>query len=243
MAEWKYCVVGNIAKEHINTNGNTRNRTITFPEGRKVYISRELRRAPDTVTVLGLNLSENEYVLERVPLFQLENIRCQKISSPDITAFMCDQTSHFRKWWDNSEEDHFDALIYAGTLQALSSPFDEPEAEWLYIPDDGSTLLLCPYVGRAWEVGKQIIASYGNYSHPYMNGYCWSSMIKYYLRSKNASQLLHEMEISPEEHVCVFHAHSPNNEAIRQLAIILRSDITLLPEWLIKSDFDEWDDW
>ncbi len=243
MAEWKYCVVGNIAKEHINTNGNTGTRTITFPEGRKVYISRDFWRAPDEVTAMGLDQSNSKYVLQRIPLNHLENIRCQKVSDPSITELMHNDTGYDCLWWKNTSGYYLDAQIYAEALQTLSSPFHEPDAEWLFVSDDGSTLFLCPYAGRAWETGKQIIASCDNYSHPYMNGYCWSSMVKYYLRSIKSSRLIHGLEIDPKEHVCIFQAQEPDSEAIVQLSNILRKDVSLLPAWIIESQFDDWDDW
>ncbi len=35
----KYCVIGNIVKEHIDEEGIVRHGTLPFPGGRKVYIS------------------------------------------------------------------------------------------------------------------------------------------------------------------------------------------------------------
>ena len=68
-------------------------------------------------------------------------------------------------------------------------------------------------------------------------------MVKYYLKSKNAVHLLNEIDVFPKEHVCIFRAQKPNEDKIRQLSDIIRNDVTLLPTWLVDSQFDEWDDW
>lgn len=124
-----------------------------------------------------------------------------------------------------------------------SAVHDDPDGEWLSLSDDGCALTLYPYVGKAWEIGKQIQALYYPENRPYMNGYCWSSMVKYYLRSIDSSRLLYDIEILPEEHECVFRTQKSNTGSVRQLSEILRKDITLLPNWIKKSQFDEWDNW
>lgn len=124
-----------------------------------------------------------------------------------------------------------------------SALYDNPHAEWLSLSDDGCSLTLYPYVGKAWEVGKQIQALYYPQNRPYMNGYCWSSIVKYYLRSIDSNHLLYDMEMFPREHACVFRAKNSNEKNVYQLSEILRRDIDLLPEWIVESKFDEWEDW
>lgn len=241
MVKWRYCVAANIINEHIDNEGIARNGTIVFPPGRKVYLSKRLWRSPNEVTVMGLNRFKSKYVLERVPLAHIENIRCQKVFKPRVTELMCDDFEHHDMWWDNTDEDCLDAQMYVSAVHTISSSDINSDDEWLFVTDDCCTMSLYPYAGKAWEVGQQIQALY--YNRPYMNGYCWSSMVKYYLKSKKASHLLNEIEVYPKEHVCIFRAQKPNGDKIRQLSDIIRNDVTLLPRWLVDSQFDEWDDW
>ncbi len=241
MGKWRYCVAANIVNERIDDEGISRHGTIVFPPGRKVYLSKRLWRSPNEVTVMGLNRFKSKYVLERVPLAHIENIRSQKVFKPRVTELMCDDFEHHDMWWDNTDWDRLDAQMFVSAIHTISLSGENADMEWLFISDDCSTLSLYPYTGKAWEVGQQIQALYDN--RPYMNGYCWSSLVKYYLKSTNFIHLLKDIEMFPKEHVCVFRTQESNEEPIRLLSDTLRSDINLLPAWSIESQFDEWDDW
>ena len=241
LKKWRYCVAGNIINERVDEDGIARNGTVVFPPGRKVYLSKRLWRPPDEVTVMGLNRFKSKYVLERVPLVHIENIRCQKVFKPRVTELMCDDIEHHDMWWGSTGEDYLDAQMFVFAIQTISSSVNNPDAEWLFVSDDGTTLSLYPYAGKAWEVGRQIQSLYDD--RPYMNGYCWSSIIKYYLKSINSIPLLENIEMFPREHVCAFNTQTSNREGIRRLLEILRNNIIQIPAWLIESRFDEWDDW
>ena len=244
MSKWRYGVVANIVNERIDEEGITRKGTVVFPPGRKVYLSKRLWRSPDGVTVMGLNRFKSKYVLERVPLAHIENIRCQKVFKPRVIELMDDEYAYRDMWWANTDEDHLDTQMYVSALHTISSSSNElSDTEWLFVSDDCSTLSLYPYAGKAWEVGRQIRALNYDYNSLYMNGYCWSSLVRYYLRSKNSLHLLNDIEKYPEEHVCIFRTEKSNGEAIRLLSNTLRREVNLLPAWLTESHFDDWDDW
>lgn len=241
MVKWRYCVAANIINEHIDDEGIARNGSIVFSPGRKVYLSKRLWRSPNEVTVMSLNRFKSKYVLERVPLTHIENVRSQKVFKPRVTELMCDDIEHPDMWWDNTDGDRLDAQMFVSAVHTISSSSDNSDTEWLFISDDYSTLSLYPYTGKAWEVGQQIQAQYDY--RPYMNGYCWSSLVKYYLKSLNAIHFLKDVEILPKEYVCSFRAQGSNRTTISRLSDTLRRNVDLLPAWSAEIQFDDWDDW
>lgn len=76
----------------------------------------------------------------------------------------------------------------------------------------------------------------------YMNGFCWSSLIKYYARANHLRTGVIDTDI--DENFCVF-ILSEVEEAER-LKEFIEDTIWKcddLCDWIIATDFDEWDDW
>ena len=112
----KYCVIGNIVKEHDDEDGKRRYGTACFPGGRKVYISRRLWENEE-VTVMGLNRFMNKYALERVPLALIDNIRFSKTFNTHVLELM--RNDYFESedmWWLYKDEDKTGAMEFAKLL-------------------------------------------------------------------------------------------------------------------------------
>lgn len=114
----KYCVIGNIVK-HPDENGVIRYGTVTFPGGRKVYISRRLWK--DEVTVMGLNRFKSRYVLKKIPLAWIENIRFSKTFDPLVLELMTNTDEFPDMWWRYKEEDKTGAMEYSRLLNRLKA--------------------------------------------------------------------------------------------------------------------------
>ena len=115
----KYCVVGNIVRQHLDENGITRCGTAAFPGGRKVYISRRLWR--QGVVVIGLNRYKSSYPTEIVPLVLIENIRASKTFSPKIIDLMRNDSECPEMWWLYKEEDKKGSAEYARVLNQIKA--------------------------------------------------------------------------------------------------------------------------
>ena len=114
----KYCVVGNIVKEHTDENGIVRYGTAAFPGGRKVYISR--RFWWDSVVVLGMNRFK-KYVLESVPLELVENVRFTRTFQPYLIELMTNNLEWNDLWWGYKKEDEIGARDYAEMINEFKS--------------------------------------------------------------------------------------------------------------------------
>ncbi len=115
----KYCVIGNIAMEHSDENGITRHGTVSFPGGRKVYISRRLW--DDRDAVIGLSRYKSRYVIETVPLAWIENIRSAKTFDPKVLELMTNTEELPDMWWLYKEEDKIGTAEYAQLLNRVKS--------------------------------------------------------------------------------------------------------------------------
>ena len=114
----KYCVVGNIVTERLDENGEIRHGTVSFPGGRKVYISRRLW--DDSVLVFGLNRFKNKYILETVPLACIENIRASRTFQPHVLELMAD--TEFRDlWWLYKKDDKAESEEYVQILNRVKA--------------------------------------------------------------------------------------------------------------------------
>ena len=178
-----------------------------------------------------------KHSLERASLSDLEDIRFQKETRLSVVELMGDDNEYRGMWWSHREKDYLDVKAYAYALRTLYSPCDD----WLHVSEDGCSLALYPYTGKAWDVGKQITEEHNRYL--YMNGYCWSSMLKYYLRSSHFSLQGNGIEMLPKEYACFFCAQNSSGGAIQALADTLRNAAPTLPSWVHETEFDEWDDW
>lgn len=116
----KYCVIGNIVKERTDDAGIVRHGTVEFPGGRKVYISRRLW-IDGEVTVMGLSRFKSEYILERVPLIWIDNIRASKSFSPRVLELMTNNVEQHDMWWLYKEEDKIGSAEYARILNQVKA--------------------------------------------------------------------------------------------------------------------------
>ncbi len=116
----KYCVIGNIVKEHPDKEGVIRHGTASYPGGRKVYISRRLWNDGE-VTVMGLNRFKSRYVTERIPLSWIENIRFAKTFEPRVLEMMSPNYENVDMWWRYKEEDKIGAMKYSEILNRVKN--------------------------------------------------------------------------------------------------------------------------
>ncbi len=115
----KYCVIGNIVKEHPVKDGTIRYGTAAFPGGRKVFISRRLW--DNEVTVMGLNRFKSRYATERVPLAWIENIRASKTFELRAIELMANTDECPDMWWRYKEEDRIGSTEYAELLNQIKA--------------------------------------------------------------------------------------------------------------------------
>ena len=81
---WRFGVVANIAKYHIDNNGNEYRGTQAFTGGTKVYLAgKSWDNESKEISVIGRNRF-GRIVLERIPINCLENIRTQQIFKPRV---------------------------------------------------------------------------------------------------------------------------------------------------------------
>lgn len=126
----KYCVIGNIVKEHSEENGIIRHGTASFPGGRKVYISRRLC-LDGVVLVLGLNRFNCRNVFETVPLAWIENIRASKTFQPQILELMRNTDEFPEMWFLYNEEDRLEVKEYAQVLNLAKNGKPEPLNQYM----------------------------------------------------------------------------------------------------------------
>ena len=85
---WRFCVVGNIVKEHVDEDGNVFYGTKAFTGGTKVYIDdRSYLLNKGLVNVIGLNRFKR-YAVEQVSVELIENVRAQRIYKPTVIKIM-----------------------------------------------------------------------------------------------------------------------------------------------------------
>jgi len=85
---WRFCIVGNIKKQHTDENGEVLYGTKAFVGGTKVYIDDRGRGLNQgKITVIGLNRFKR-YAVESVPVDLIENIRIQRIFKPTVIEIM-----------------------------------------------------------------------------------------------------------------------------------------------------------
>ena len=101
---WRYCVVGNIVKTHIDENGTLRYGTVAYSGGTKVYLCGRLwERGREKISVLGKNRF-NRYEITEVSPKLIENVRCKRVFRPHILWFM-NNWECTDLWWNNAPEE------------------------------------------------------------------------------------------------------------------------------------------
>ena len=113
-------------------------------------------------------------------------------------------------------------------------------SDCLVISDDHSSIILYPYVGQAAVIGQTIKEAYSPML--YMNGYCWSAMLhRYCWKNKPATVSLFETDCS--ENSVIFHTAPENVIPLAEYLRTIIDNSSILPDWVIETDFDDWDDW
>lgn len=132
----KYCVIGNIVKEHVDNAGILRFGTRSFPGGRKVYISRRLWGDVGEVTVMGLNRYKTSYSLERVPLKLIDNIRCSRTFEQGVVRLMQNDSESENMWFLYRDEDKAKAEEYVRILNLVKlgdmTAFNQYYRDYMY---------------------------------------------------------------------------------------------------------------
>ena len=122
---WKYCVVGNIVKTHIDEDGVCRYGTPAFTGGTKVYLCGKLwNETSDTIEVLGLSRAKRWYV-ETVKTCLIEHVRWQRTFKPSALKMM-DHWEHHTCWWHDTNEDKaaVKAFVKRWNEGDMSDPMD-----------------------------------------------------------------------------------------------------------------------
>ncbi len=101
---WKYCVVGNIIRTHIDDNGILRNGTPAYPGGTRVYLcGKYWDPTRKEISVIGLTRGKR-YQVHEVPIALIENVRCARVYKPRVLAMM-NNWEFYDCWWDNTKKD------------------------------------------------------------------------------------------------------------------------------------------
>ena len=114
--KWRFCVVRNIVKSHLDEESIERYGTKAFTGGTKVYIGGKYMTADQKeFGVIGLNRF-GKYVTERVPIHLIENIRWQAVFKPTVIEIMDSlERADGWPWWGRtaSEKRELKALAEA----------------------------------------------------------------------------------------------------------------------------------
>ena len=110
--DWKYCVVGNIARTPFEKDGVMRSGTPAFRGGTKIYLcGKYWRHTEETIQALGLSRGRRFYV-ESVPVGLIENVRSSKAFKPTVLEIMNDWENG-DLWWSNTHEDKLETEAFA----------------------------------------------------------------------------------------------------------------------------------
>lgn len=108
---WKYCVVGNIVKEHYDETGVLRHGTPAYIGGAKVFLCGKLWDfSKKEISVLGLSRGKR-YQVHDVPVVLIENVRCQKTYRPKVLDIMSNWEFE-DLWWGNTSEDRKEVFAF-----------------------------------------------------------------------------------------------------------------------------------
>ena len=85
---WRFCIVGNVVRQHTDANGQVRYGTKAFTGGTKLYIDdRTFALNNGSESVIGLNRF-GHYAVEWIPVELIENLRIQRIFKPTVLEIM-----------------------------------------------------------------------------------------------------------------------------------------------------------
>ena len=102
--KFKYCVVGNIVKTHIDSDGTLRYGTSEYTGGTRVFLCGKFWTISDKeIEVIGLTRGK-EYQVHKVPVNLIENVRSSRTFKPWILSIM-DNWEFWNEWWHDSKKD------------------------------------------------------------------------------------------------------------------------------------------
>lgn len=102
--KFKYYVVGNIVKTHLDADNTLRYGTSAYTGGTKVFLCGKFWRLSDKeIQVIGLTRGK-KYQVHSVPVELIENVRCSRTFRPGILAIM-NNWECWNEWWHDSKED------------------------------------------------------------------------------------------------------------------------------------------
>lgn len=85
---WRFCIVGNVAQQHTDENGQVLYGTKAFTGGTKLYINdRTWDLKHGSASVIGLNRF-GHYAVEQIPVELIENLRVQAVFKPTVLEIM-----------------------------------------------------------------------------------------------------------------------------------------------------------
>ena len=101
---FKYCVIGNIVRTHVDVNGTLRHGTAAYTGGTKVFLCGKYWRLADReINVIG-HTRGKKYQVHAVPVSLIENVRCGRTFRPWVLNIM-DNWEYCSEWWHDSEKD------------------------------------------------------------------------------------------------------------------------------------------
>lgn len=130
--KWKYCVVGNITKSHIDEDGTVRYGTPAFTGGTKVYLcGKYWYPSQGTIAVIGITRGSRKYhVIDTNPAY-IENVRCARAYHPAVLDLMNNWEMH-TLWWDDSVEDKQEAMLFTHNWNTNFSKTKTPILKQFY---------------------------------------------------------------------------------------------------------------
>jgi len=130
--QWRYCVVGNIVKTHVDENGILRYGTPAFKGGARVYLVRNFWEYPrKEIAVLGLSRGKR-YQMKDVSPDLIENVRVRKVYKPAVVGLMSD-IEYLPCWWGSTKKEKKDAQAFVERWNRMrqneAAPQEESEPE------------------------------------------------------------------------------------------------------------------
>lgn len=82
--DWRFGVVGNIARKYLDADGTLCCGTPAFRGGARVYLDgKNWKDSADWISVIGFSRG-NRYQVAEVPIALIENVRCCRILAPAV---------------------------------------------------------------------------------------------------------------------------------------------------------------
>ena len=103
---WRFCVVGNVTKQHKGEDGKTYYGTKAFKGGTKIYIYRTYRyEGKKDIAVIALNRF-GRFIFESVPVDLIENVRVKTVFEPKVLELMeADEVCEGMEWLGRTKAD------------------------------------------------------------------------------------------------------------------------------------------